>query len=157
MRETTKKVILKLKEVRTQKNLTYQDILEACEAQHEAVSLSTIKRIFAKGSEDGQDYRDYTVNAIFRAIVGTEETELSKKEEEALTDTAKEVVTENAALKAVVEMHDATIEDLNSQISLLKTEKETLESIIKVMQVKLDTTTDLFRLAMESLGKSASH
>lgn len=157
MREATKKVILRLKEARVQKGLTYQDIVDACESQNESVSLSTVKRIFAKGSEDGPDYRTYTINAIFHAVIGTEEIELSAAQEAELTDTEKEVVTENAALKAVVEMKDATIEDLQNQIDTLKTEKAALESTVSTMQIKLDTTTDMFRLAMESLGKSSAH
>lgn len=157
MREATKKVILRLKEARVQKGLTYQDIVDACESQNESVSLSTVKRIFAKGSEDGPDYRTYTINAIFHAVIGTEEIELSAAQEAELTDTEKEVVTENAALKAVVEMKDATIEDLQNQIDTLKAEKTALESTVSTMQIKLDTTTDMFRLAMESLGKSSAH
>lgn len=156
MRETTRKVILRLKEVRNQKGLTYQDIVDACEAQNESVSLSTVKRIFARGSEDGPDYRTYTINAIFHAVIGTEDLELSAAEEAALTDTAKEVVTENAALKAVIEMRDATIDDLQHQIEALKSEKAALEATVSTTQIKLDTITDMFRLAMESLGKSAS-
>lgn len=155
MKEATKKVIQRLKEVRSQKNMTYQDIVDACESQNEAVSLSTIKRIFAKGSEDGPDYRTYTINAIFRAVIGTEEVELTAAEEAAMSDNEKEVYAENAALKAVVEMRDATIADLQRQIEILKQENDALNNTISTMQIKLDTTNDLFRLAMESLGKSS--
>ena len=156
MREATRKVILRLKEARTQKGLTYQDIVDACEAQNESVSLSTVKRIFAKGSEDGPDYRTYTINAIFHAVVGTEEMAFTAAEEAAFTDTEKEIVTENATLKAVVEMRDATIEDLQSQINSLNSENAALRATINVMQIKLDAVTDMFRLAMESLGKSSA-
>ena len=157
MKEATKKVILRLKEVRNQKGLTYQEIVDACEAQNEAVSLSTVKRIFAKGSEDGPDYRNYTINAIFRAVVGTEDMELTAAEEAALTDPAKEAIIENAALKAVIELHDATIEELQKKIDALEAEKASLESTVGTIQIKLETTTDMFRLAMESLGKTTSH
>ena len=147
---------MRLKEVREQKGLTYQDIVDACEAQGEAISLSTVRRIFAKGSEEGPDYRTYTINAIFHAVIGTEDLELTAAEEAALTDPAKEAIAENAALKAVVELRDATIEDLQHQIDTLKSEKADLEALVNTMQIKLETTTDMFRLAMESLGKSTS-
>lgn len=156
MKDANRRVILRLKEVRNQKNLSYQDIVDACEAQGEAISLSTVRRIFAKGSEDGPDYRTYTINAIFHAVIGTEDLELTAAEEAALTDPAKEAFTENAALKAMVEMKDATIEELQHQIDKLEEEKSVLETTVKTMQIKLDTTTDMFRLAMESLGKSAA-
>lgn len=156
MKPAYKKVMLRIKEVKTQKELTYQDIVDACESQNEAISLSTVKRLFAKGSEDGPDCRLSTINALFHAVVGTEDLDLSAEEEAALTETEKEFVAENSALKAVVEMRDATIEDLQSQIAALKDELAALEASSRATQIKLDTTTDLFRLAMEALGKSAS-
>lgn len=155
MQESTRKVILRLKEARAQKNLTYQDIVDACEAQNESVSLSTVRRIFSKGSEDGADYRTYTINAIFRAVIGTEEIELTDAEEAAMTEAEKEVVTENSALKAVVEMKDATIADLQQQIESLIAEKESLEQKVSILQIKLETMTDIIRVSMEAIGKSA--
>ena len=156
MQDSTRKVILRLKEARAQKNLTYQDIVDACEAQNESVSLSTVRRIFSKGSEDGADYRTYTINAIFRAVIGTEDIELTDAEEAALTETEKEAVTENSALKAVVEMKDATIADLQQQIETLLAEKETLEHTVSTLQIRLETMTDIIRVSMEAIGKSAS-
>ena len=155
MQESTRKVILRLKEARAQKNLTYQDIVDACEAQNESVSLSTVRRIFSKGSEDGADYRTYTINAIFRAVIGTEEIELTDAEEAAMTEAEKEVVTENSALKAVVEMKDATIADLQQQIESLIEEKENLEQKVSILQIRLETMTDIIRVSMEAIGKSA--
>ena len=156
MKEANKKVISRLKEVRVQKGLTYQDIVDACEAQNEAVSFSTVKRMFSKASYEGPDYRVATINAVFHAVIGTEALELTAAEEAAMSDTEKEVLTENAALKAVVELRDATIEDLQNQIDTLKSEKADLEALVNAMQIKLETTNDMFRLAMESLGKSAA-
>ena len=155
MQEATRKVILRLKEARAQKNLTYQDIVDACEAQNESVSLSTVRRIFSKGSEDGADYRTYTINALFRAVIGTEDIELTDAEEAAMTEAEKEVVTENSALKAVVEMKDATIADLQQQIESLIAEKESLEQKVSILQIKLETMTDVIRVSMEAIGKSA--
>ena len=156
MKEATRKVILRLKEVKEQKKLSCQDVIELCYANGDSVSPSTVRRICAKGSEDGPDFRTYSIDAVFRAVIGTEEVELTAAEEAALTDTEKEVFTENAALKAVVEMRDITIADLQQQIDTLKQEKAALENAITAMQIKLETTSDIIRLAMESLGKGAS-
>jgi transcriptional regulator with XRE-family HTH domain len=153
MQESTRKVILRLKEARAQKNLTYQDIVDACEAQNESISLSTVRRIFSKGSEDGADYRPYTINALFRAVIGTEDIALTDAEEAALTETEKEAVTENSALKAVVEMKDATIADLQQQIESLIAEKESLEQKVSILQIKLETMTDIIRVSVEAIGK----
>ena len=157
MTEATKKVVLRLKDAKEQKQMTCQDIVDLCEAQNEAVSLSTVRRIFAKSSEDGPDCRPYTINAIFRAVIGTEDVELTAAEEAALTDTEKEVFTENAALKAVVEMRDITIADQQQQIETLQQKITELENTISTLNIRLDTTTDIIRMAMESLGKGSSH
>lgn len=156
MKEATRKVILRLKEVKEQKKLSCQDVIELCYANGDSVSPSTVRRICAKGSEDGPDFRTYSIDAVFRAVVGTEELELTAAEAAALTDTEKEVYTENAALKAVVELRDATIADLQRQIESLTQEKAALEVAISTMQIKLDTTTDIIALAMRSLGEGAS-
>lgn len=155
MREATKRVVQYLKEVKIQKQLTCQAIVDACEEQGVAISLTTVRRFFAMDSENGPDYRPYTVNALLNAVVGTETIPLTAAEEASFTDAEKEVFTENAALKAAADMHNAVIEDLQNQIAVLKQEKADLEHTISVMQIKLDTTTDMFRLAMESIGKSA--
>lgn len=157
MKEATKKVVLRLKEARDQKGMTYQAIVDACEAQNESVSLSTVRRIFAKGSEDGPDYRPYTINAIFKAVIGTDDLELTAAEEAELTDTAKEVVTENAALKAVVELRDATIAELQQQIEALTQQNKDLAAQLDVLKIQLETTTDLFKLGMESLGRGVGN
>ena len=157
MKKATRKVILRLKEVREQKHLTYQEIVEICENNNESVSISSVKRLFAKGSEDRSDYRRSTLEAIFHAVVGTEDIELTAAEEAAMTDAEKEVFTENSALKAMLEMERARIEALQQQIDELKREKENLEQALSVNQIKLDTTNDVIRLAMESFGKGSSH
>jgi uncharacterized protein with PIN domain len=157
MRERTRKVILRLKEAREQKSLTYQEIVDICENNNESVSLSSVKRLFAKGSEDRSDYRRYTLEAIFHAVIGTEDIELTAAEEAAMTDAEKEVFTENSALKAMLEMERARIESMQQQIDELKRKKEDLEQALSLMQVRLDTTNDVIRLAMESFGKGSSH
>ena len=156
MQEATRKVILRLKEIRAQKKLTYQEIVDACEAQNEAVSLSTVRRIFGKDSENGPDYRPYTINAIVHALIGTEEIELTAAEEAALTDTEKEIITENSALRAAFDLNDAMIEDLHKQIELLTEENNSLRRTIEDMQIRLDTTNGIISMAMESFGRGAS-
>lgn len=156
MQEATRKVILRLKEIRAQKRLTYQEIVDACEAQNEAVSLSTVRRIFGKDSENGPDYRPYTINAIVHALIGTEEIELTAAEEAALTDTEKEIITENSALRAAFDLNDAMIEDLHKQIELLTAENNSLRRTIEDMQIRLDTTNGIISMAMESFGRGAS-
>ncbi len=48
----TKEIILKLKEVRKEKDLSYGDILELMEQNGDYLSRSTISRVFQDGSKD---------------------------------------------------------------------------------------------------------
>ena len=156
MVEATQKVIQRLKEVKVQKNLTCQDIVALCEAQNEAVSLSSVRRIFAKDSEFGPDFRQYTLNAVFRAVVGTNDIELSPAEQADLSAAEQEIIAENSALKAVIQLRDATIDDLERRIIALNIANEELQKELEVATIRLETTNYMFKIAMESLGKSSS-
>lgn len=155
MKEATRKVILRLKEVKSQKGLSQQDIFEMCANRGEYVSQSSIRRVFAKGSEDGPDFRQSTIDPIFHAIIGTEQLELTDAEEAALSETEKEVIVENAALKAMVEMKDASIGDLSAQILRLNEEKDSLTRQLADALLRYDTAVDLVRSAMESFGRGS--
>ena len=136
MKETTRQAIIDLKRVKDQKDLTCQKIYDICEKNGEAIGLTTIRRIFAPGSEDkNNNFRPDTLNAILHAVLGTGSDALSKAE--------------NDALKAVIEMNDKVIAEKDAAIQSLRNELE-------VMRIRLETTTGLFRLAMESLGKAQS-
>ena len=136
MKESTRQAIIDLKRVKDQKELTCQKIYDICEKNGEAVGLTTIRRIFSPGSEDKtNNFRPDTLNAILHAVLDTGSDALSKAE--------------NDALKAVIEMNDKVIAEKDATIQSLRNELDT-------MRIRLETTTDLFRLAMESLGKSQS-
>ena len=68
----TKEIILKLKEVREEKGLSYGDILEIMEKQGEFVSKSTLSRLFAEGSEDGSFKYEETIRPIAKALLDIE-------------------------------------------------------------------------------------
>lgn len=156
MKEATKKVILRLKAVKEQKGLSCQDIVLLCIANNDSVSESTIRRICAKGSEDGADFRQYSIDAVFRAVVGTDDIKLSPEEEADLSAVEKETIAENAALKALVELRDAMISNMEKQIADLIQEKASLQKELEVATIRLETTNYMFKVAMESLGKSCS-
>jgi hypothetical protein len=136
MKETTRQAIIDLKRVKDQKDLTCQKIYDICEKNGEAVGLTTIRRIFAPGSEDKtNNFRPDTLNAILHAVIGTGNDTLSKAED--------------AALKAVIEMNDKILAEKDEAIRSLTRELEDT-------RIRLEAVTDMFRLAMESLGKSAA-
>ena len=156
MKEATRRVIIKIKEIKEKKNLSCQDILEICENNNDSISPSTVRRICAKGSEDGPDFRPYSLNAVLRACVGAKEIKLTADEEATLTDTEKDLITENSALRAAFDLNEAMIEDLRKQIETLTAENNSLRRTIEDMQIRLDTTNGIISMAMESFGKGAS-
>ena len=154
MKEALRKVIIRIKEVRELKGLSKQDVVDLCE---DSVSPSTVRRILANGSEDCSNFRAYSVNEVFRAVVGTEDIQLTEAEEADLTATEKEVIAENSALKAAVELRDKMIADLEDQVKNLQREKADIQSALDTANIRLETTNQLFKIAMESIGKATLH
>lgn len=135
MKETTKQAIVDLKRVKEQNNLTCQKIYDLCDKNGEAVGITTIRKIFAPGSEDkNNNFRPDTLNAILHAVLGTSNDSLSKAE--------------NDALKAIIEMNDKVIAEKDETIQRLTRELEDT-------RLRLETTTEMFRIAMEAIGRSS--
>lgn len=68
----TKEIILKLKEVREEKGLSYGDILDLMEKNGDFVSKSTLSRLFAEGSEDSSFKYEETIRPIAKALLDIE-------------------------------------------------------------------------------------
>lgn len=68
----TKDIILKLKEVRDQKGLSYSDILSLMEKNGDYLSKSTISRVFGDGSEDLSFRYEETIRPIANALLDIE-------------------------------------------------------------------------------------
>lgn len=68
----TKDIILKLKEVRKEKDLSYGKILELMEDNGDYVSKSTISRVFQDGSEDLSFRYEETIRPIAKALLDIE-------------------------------------------------------------------------------------
>lgn len=68
----TKNIILKLKEVRKEKDLSYSNILDLMEQNGDFVSKSTISRVFQDGSEDLSFRYEETIRPIAKALLDIE-------------------------------------------------------------------------------------
>ena len=135
MKETTKQAIIDLKRVKEQNNLSCQKIYDICDKNGEAVGITTIRKIFAPGSEDkNNEYRPDTLNAILHAVLGTGNDALSKAE--------------NDALKAVIELNDKLLAEKEEAIQRLTRELEDT-------RLRLDAMNDVIRIAMESFGRGS--
>lgn len=103
----TKDIIVKLKEVRQEKELSFGDILNLMEANGDYLSKSTLSRVFADGSEDGSFKYEETIRPIAKALLDIETIE----------DTDNMDV---RAMKSLLKYKIQVIEDLEKQIEILK-------------------------------------
>lgn len=69
----TQELLAKLRIAREAKKLSYQDIADITEENHEAVSIASVKRVFAQGAKI-EDFRyEQTIRPIIRAVLGMDE------------------------------------------------------------------------------------
>ena len=123
-RKSAKELILELKQAKNDGEVTYPRIMERIEANGKYVSLTTLRRVFAEGSElnaSGFSYEN-TLMPIADALLPIEETPT-------LTDNpfAKEI----AGLKAVIRTQ-------NEEISHLYELKEHLDNRITFLLDQID-------------------
>ena len=105
----TKDIILKLKEVREEKGLSYGDILELMEKNGDYLSKSTISRVFSEGSEASSFRYEETIRPIAKALLDIENIE---------ADDDMDV----QAMKSLLKYKIQRIEELEQQIEQLKFE-----------------------------------
>lgn len=68
----THDVIIKLKQVREEKKLSYGDIIEMMEANGDHIAKSTLSNLFKEGSENGSFNYETTIRPVAKAILGIE-------------------------------------------------------------------------------------
>lgn len=141
MQKSQKELILELKRLRTEQGLTYQDIVSHCEAHGEAVSLSTVKRVFAKGSEDGYFRPDTTLDPIARVLKGPG----TQESDEGDTDTpdAPEAL-RGALLDKLVQEQSVSLEWYKETLGAARRRERTMLFIIVVLAVALYGMIDYF-------------
>lgn len=71
----SKDLIIKLKEVREEKNLSYNDIMDLMEKNGDYLAKSTLSRVFAEGSEEQSFRYEETIRPIANALLDIENEE----------------------------------------------------------------------------------
>lgn len=106
----TREIIIQLKTIKEDKDLTNQDILDLVEASGGVTSMTTIRRVFAEGSENQSfSYRN-TIQPISHAM-------LAISEQEKVSDLDENVLQAQLdALKQVVELKDTLISELQRDL-----------------------------------------
>ena len=137
----TKDLIIKLKEVREEKGLSYGDILELMEKNGDYLAKSTISRVFADGSEEMSFRYEETIRPIANALLDIENIE----------DTDNMDI---RAMKSLLKYKIQRIEELEHQIEHLQTalDKEKIRS-----HEKLDEERERYNRSIEFLKEQISY
>ena len=133
-------IIRNLKRVRTEDGLSINDIVRMCEDNGEAVSESTVKKVFSDGSEAlGFNYEN-TLKPIIRALLGDHE------------ETA-----ETEMMISVAEFKAAKIEDLKAQMARMedsyKRRIEFLMQQIEIKDARIDKRDEMISKLIDSIIK----
>lgn len=123
----TRDLIIKLKAVKEEKELSLNKIADLVEANGDFISRSSIQRVFAEGSENTSFRYEDTIRPIAKALLDIETIEA--------TDDL-----DTATLKALLKYKIQRIEDLESQVEKLEAEldKEKLKRHEKIDDIRAE-------------------
>ena len=114
----TTELISRLKDVKRQRNLTIPAIRQILDSSGEYVSETTLRRVFAEGSEKNDSFAyDRTLLPIAKALLFTSDNE----------DDAS-IRAENEGLKALVLVKTEKIQDLSDQIEKMRAQVEKIKA-----------------------------
>lgn len=113
----TREVILKLKQVRDEKNLSFDKILALMEQNNQFLSKSTLSRVFADGSEEKSFRYEETLRPIANALLDIETIEIDDDPD---TQAYKSIL---RLKKDLIEEYAQQVKDLKEELSTIK-EKE---------------------------------
>ena len=123
---STKELILKLKEVRKEKNLSLNDIVEMTNGM---VSKTTVQRVFSEGSEETSFRYDDTIRPLVKALLDIDTIEDSDD-------------MDTKAIKSLLRLKIQRIEELETQIKdlrvLLSEEKVKYHSKIEKERIQYE-------------------
>lgn len=105
----TKDIIIKLKEVREEKKLSFQDIINLMEQNGDYIAKSTLSRVFSDGSEELHFKYEETIRPIANALLDIDHIE---------DDDVLDVI----AMKTLLQYKDRRIKELEKQIQELETQ-----------------------------------
>ena len=126
----TAEVIRRLKVVRKERSLTLQNIYDMLEADGSALSLTTLKRVFADGSEEINFRYENTLQPLVRVMLmdDIEDSQPGTKE-------AEEYHSQVQALQSVVELKNVILEEKNAKIEELTAARRHLRIALAVVAV----------------------
>lgn len=111
-------LILRLKEIKAEHNLTIQTIFDMTEASGSHVSINSIKRIFEDGSENRNFRSEDTLQPVARILLGV----FGDKQNQEIGVLQAEIRAKDeliAHMKQQIELKDGRIDRLMSRVDVL--------------------------------------
>ena len=137
--ESTREMIMLLKQVRTEKQLSYDQIIALLEQNNQFLSKSTLSRVFADGSEDG-NFRYETLRPICEVLLDIEHIE-------------KDDNPDVQAMKRLLHLKRDIIEEMKSE---LQTSSDEMEREINKERLKyhekLEKETEKFQRSLDFMN-----
>ena len=131
-------IIRNLKRVRNEDGLSISDIVNMCENNGEAVSESTVKKVFADGSEAFSFNYESTLKPIINALLGDHEE-----------------APETEMMISVAEFKAAKIKDLETQMARIeesyKRRIEFLRQQIDIKDARIDKRDEMISKLIDSI------
>ena len=131
-------IIRNLKRVRNEDGLSISEIVRMCEENGEAVSESTVKKVFAEGSEACGFNYEGTLKPIVNALLG-----------------GREETPETEMMISVAEFKAAKIKDLEVQMSRMeesyKRRIEFLKNQIEIKDARIDKRDEMISKLMDAI------
>ena len=125
-----REIILRLKEVKSERNLSLQKIYDMLEERNEHLSMATLSRVFSAGSEDSSYNYDGTIRPLVTLLVHN--------------DTRGESATaaEADTLKAVIAAKTDHIEHLQKQLEDERADARRRIDFLKQRLARMDAVID---------------
>ena len=155
---STRNIILKLKEVREERNLSYDQIVAMLEKGGDYLSKSSVARVFKDGSEEKSFNYNTTIRPIAKALLDMETIE----EDDTPEEQAIKIIMK-AKIERILELEDQ-IRELKEQIARdklryhekLEAERAKYESVINFRSdqiekkdARIDSLLDMLKKQMD--------
>lgn len=123
-RERLREIVLQLKQIKRENEWSSQHIYEMVKAAGFYTSITSVRRVFAEGSEKQNFRYQDTIQPIAQVMLGIHE------------DAAPMNPTEADALKQIALLKESMIQDLQRENEQLKARIDELEKVIVVMRIE---------------------
>lgn len=140
-RERLKEIIVQLKQIKYDRDLSAQNIHDMVIEAGLYTSMSSVRRVFAEGSENQNFRYQDTIQPIAQVLIGVNE------EAEPLNPT------EADALKNIALLKDSMIRELERENEALQAKVERMERDYADARVKIDFLLELNRKKDEQIAR----